>query len=217
MIWLFGDSIFRGYATGRFADQLPPGDPRHAWASPSAMLNSALGEALVAVGGLTRLPDEAELAVEEMARFRAEPGDVIVMLDAGHHACDPDVHERQWRALIAAAQTKGVRVLVCNAPDNLAQLNWERGRYKPALWHALKFGARSHNDAVESAARALGADFLDVAMPLHLLNQESEEGLYLADCVHLNRTGQAALCCLIGAKLWPGRRLLIDATGGADA
>lgn len=206
MLWLFGDSIFRGLAAGVFADELPEDDPRRSWASPAAMLNAAYGEERVAVGGQTLLPDSVDKAAAALRGFRTAPGDCIAMLDAGHHAGDPGRHQAQWLELIAAARAACDRVLVCTAPDNLAEANW-KGRYRPLLWHSLPFAGRTHNDAVRAAATEAGVELLDLEPALRAFHLARPDGAYRSDDIHLNRAGQAELCRLLAAAVWPDEPL----------
>jgi hypothetical protein len=193
MLWLFGDSILNGFAALAPEDAFPP---------PADMLNAVFGEERVRIGGQTMLPGGVDKAAARLAAFRTGPGDAIVMLDAGEHGSDPDSHQHRWEQLIRAALSSCARVIVCDAPDNMAEHNWRTRRAKPYYWHALRFGQRSHNDAVRAAAQACSADFLEVAAPMHAFHQAGP-GAYIDDNVHLNRLGQAYLCRLVVERVWP--------------
>ncbi len=173
-VWLFGDSIFRGAAIGRFPEDYAPeeaaAEPLWPMRSPAAVMNLLLSEDVVAFGGVTGLPDGVDKAVRELSeRLRAGaigPADTLVFLDVGHHAEDPDVHEAQWRALLrqAAVAEHPVRLIMCGGFDN-----GPRGR--AACMHDRPIGGRSANDAVRAAAAAPGGDrgdtrFLALAAPL---------------------------------------------------
>lgn len=206
MLWLVGDSIFRGFALGVFADALAADDPRQAEASPAAVINRMAGREVARCAAITGLPDKVPAAIEAIAALPVAPGDVIAMLDAGDHGSDPDAHQASWARLIAAARRHGVRVIVCSAPDNLAERNWSKRRFKPGQWHALPFAGRSHNDAVQAAASDAGVEFLDLARAMHDFHARLRhvgEGAYLPDDIHPNVQGQAELCRLLFDAAWP--------------
>ena len=102
-VWLFGDSIFRGAAIGRFPEDYAPeeaaAEPLWPMRSPAAVMNLLLGEEAVAFGGVTGLPDGVDKAVRELSERLywgpVAPADTLVFLDVGQHAEDPDVHEAQ--------------------------------------------------------------------------------------------------------------------------
>ncbi len=217
-LWLFGDSIFRGAALGRFPDEHSPAqivaEPLWPLRSPAAVMNLMLGEEVVRHGGVTRLPGGVDKAAAALRR-RFGPGgigpsDTVVFLDVGPHAGDPDRHEAQWRTLRRAASGEHpVRLLMCGGFDHGA-------RGKRMCQHDLVFGARSHNDAVRAAAEAevdeAGAtSFLDLSGPLnahhHSMAERFSVGAYRPDGVHLNVWGQVRLCALVLAAAFPDRPL----------
>ncbi len=216
-IWLFGDSIFRGAALGRFPDEYSSeeiaADPLWPVSSPAAVMNLALGEDLVKLGGVTGLPDGVEKAVRRLAAFlnsgSVQRGDTVVFLDVGHHARDPDRHQAQWLALRSAAVAEyPIELIMCGGFDDGAQ-----GDH--ACQHDIAFEGRSHNDAVRAAATAAmitvgHTRFLELSPPLQAFNRWTLErfGLsaYRRDGIHLNLWGQMRLCGLILDVAAPGRR-----------
>ena len=217
-VWLCGDSIFRGAALDRFPDEYAAAEieaePLWPLRSPAAVMNLVLGEDLVRLGGVTGLPDTADKAAllldRQLAAGEIGPADVIVFLDVGPHAQDPDQHERQWLALrTAAAGRHPVHLVMCGGFDDGA-----RGRIDQM--HDRPFGARSHNDAVRAAATAEGTfagrtSFLDLAAPLAAFDRDIGGRFggraYQADGVHLTHWGQMRLCALILAAALPDRAL----------
>lgn len=217
-VWLFGDSIFRGAVLDRFPDQYAPeaaaAEPLWPLRAPAETMNLLLGEEAVRLGGFTGLPDRVDKAARRLRTMldagTIAPGDMIVMLDVGPHACDPDRHEAQWRRLReAAAGAHRVRLVICEGFDGGA-------RGETALRHDLAFGARSHNDAVAAAASSAAEEvgetrFLRLSAPLSAFDQALKKGFgigaYRPDGVHLNVWGQLRLCALILAAALPGRRL----------
>ena len=207
-VWLFGDSIFRGAAIGRFPEDYAPeeaaAEPLWPMRSPAAVMNLLLGEETVAFGGVTGLPDGVDKAVRELSERLywgpVAPADTLVFLDVGQHAEDPDVHEAQWRALRqAAVADHPVRLIMCGGFDNGA-----RGR--AVCMHDRPINGRSANDALLAAATAPTDDrgvtcFLPLAAPLlayhHRLKGRFGATAYRRDGVHLNVWGQLKLCALI--------------------
>lgn len=217
-VWLFGDSIFRGAAIGRFPEDYSPeeaaAEPLWPMRSPATVMNLLLGEEAARFGGITGLPDGVDKAVRELSeRLRSgviAGSDTLVFLDVGRHAENPDVHQAQWRALRDAAATDyPIQLVMCGGFDNGA-----RGR--AACMHDRTIGERSANDAVRTAAVAPAnhrgeTRFLPLAASLqafhHGLKRRFGVTAYRRDGVHLNVWGQLKLCALILDAALPGRTL----------
>jgi hypothetical protein len=144
VLWLFGDSIFRGFAGGRFPDEVPVEEaalePLWALRSPSASMNllcagmglaeldplgtATCGKLVACYVGPAGQPDRVTKGLAHIERLHdsgcVREGDAIAMLDAGAHTEDPDLYEEQWFRITTAASRPGVSVILCNSFDNLA-------------------------------------------------------------------------------------------------
>ncbi len=177
-------------------------------------MNLILGEELVRLGGFIRLPGGAEKSARAIGRHlrsrQVSDGDSIVLLDVGEHGSDPDQREMQWLMLRRTlAAHSSVRPILCGGFDNGAA-----GR--PSEMHDLKFGSRSHNDAIRAAAGATiegvgPAAFLELSGPIAAFHRRLLAGFgvgaYHTDGVHLNVWGQLKLCTLILRAACPARAL----------
>lgn len=143
VLWLLGDSIFRGYATGRFPDTLTSEeaatDPLWPFRSPPASMNllcadlglakldaegtAVSGEFVACYAGLAGQPDRKLKGIQRISDLYASgyvrEGDVVAFLDAGMHTQDPDLYEEQWFDIVEAAVRPGVDVILCNSFDYL--------------------------------------------------------------------------------------------------
>ncbi|MBC8001423.1 MAG: hypothetical protein H7X97_02435, partial [Opitutaceae bacterium] len=178
-LWFFGDSIFRGFALGTFADQIAPEridrDPLWPFRSPAAMINLFLydlgllklnsagvateGEYVAVFAGTTGFPEIPRKGRNHVRRAAKtgliRAGDTLAFLDAAQHAGDPGSHEAAWKDIRRAAAATGVPILMCTAFDNLAhdRRTSVGGGKKELCMHDLPWaGGRSHNDALRAAA-----------------------------------------------------------------
>jgi hypothetical protein len=212
-VWLYGDSIFRGAALGRFPDLHTPeeiaAEPMWPARAPAEMMNLVLGQDAVRLGGITGLPDKTGKAVRVLARRLNAgligPEDVVVFLDVGAHA-DHDAHEAQWLALRrAVVEEHPVRLIMCEGFDNGA-----KGR--ESFRHDLPIGGRSANDALRAAAaRPIEGpgrtSLLELSAPIadfhRRIAQDFGASAFRKDGVHLSVLGQMKLCALILAEALP--------------
>ena len=108
ILWLFGDSIFRG-AIGE--TDVAAEDPLWPIRAPGPMLDLFAGEPFARLGGGTRIPDGIDKAARLLAAMvgrEIAADDAIVMLDVGPHSGDPDLTRRngsncgaRWRPIRA--------------------------------------------------------------------------------------------------------------------
>lgn len=144
VLWLFGDSIFRGWSLKIFPDAMSDADiaaqPLYPLRSPASMINLILadqgaveldgggvaitGQYVACYAGLAGPPGDMSLATSRIERLFTEgsirPGDVLTFLDAGLHTNDPDIYEAQWLRVRRCAACDGVRLVMCTAFDDLA-------------------------------------------------------------------------------------------------
>lgn len=212
-IHLYGDSIMRGYALGRF--EPPRTDPLYGVHSPEAIIRSLLAvnrvrDVAVAyrgvlIGGVPGSPvGRSVVFPQEIRRARAagmiQPGDAIVMEDAGPHGDDPAWYEGALHQLReAATDTLDVDLYLLTTPA-----------YSPApadsRWDIPLAGGRTMNQVVRDVATAArpyaGRTYLvDWAAEMDRRRDAmlALDGLdpYLVDGIHPNVWGQMVLVRLI--------------------
>lgn len=151
VVHLFGDSIFRGWALRRPADEFSveeaTREPLWPLRSPASMLNLFLSEsgypirfdehgavvaAQIAAGyaGAAGQPREATSKAVAAAIARAierrtiRPGDILAFEDAGGHLRDPDGYQKNWEMLRAAASVIDVTIILMDMFDYLPVEEW---------------------------------------------------------------------------------------------
>lgn len=151
VVHLFGDSIFRGWALRRPADEFSveeaAREPLWPLRSPASMLNLFLSEsgypirfdghgavvaAQIAAGyaGAAGQPREATSKAVAAAIARAierrtiRPGDILAFEDAGGHLRDPDGYQKNWEMLRAAASVIDVTIILMDMFDYLPVEEW---------------------------------------------------------------------------------------------
>jgi hypothetical protein len=226
MIWLLGDSIFHGFALGRFPQAYSPeeiaAEPMWPLRSPASMMNLLLGEGTAELGGITGLPDPRMIESGQAALHRKletgqiRPGpDQVVLLDVGHHAETPETHGEQWlswRRAVTAGQP--IDLFICTGFDGLAYRE-KKGTLIGGAPLSIFAHDERFNGALIEAATAEGefvgtTRVIDVAGPLEAF-QQTAMGLgasaYLKDGIHLNIWGQLCLSATICRAVAPDRRL----------
>jgi hypothetical protein len=191
ILWLFGDSMLRGFALKRFPDQVVRSkitrEPLWPLRSPASMINFAThetmdedafgvvrgGEYVACYAGSCGQPGEIAGAVWNLTRMRASrmfrKGDAVVFLDAGYHTSDPDLYQEQWTSVIGAAREESVSLILCTACDNLETDEREvlDGMRKRTLMYDVPWpgaaGQRSINEATRAAAHQNSVILLDIA------------------------------------------------------
>ncbi|MBN9320338.1 MAG: hypothetical protein BGN86_05865 [Caulobacterales bacterium 68-7] len=210
VVFLFGDSIFRGCALDGWADDIEAAglvDPLSAVRSPAAMLNAMKTETddrlfAVYVGNLGQpFAARVDKTVAQMRSMAAivRPGDVFVFEDAGAHLNDPRDYEANWRTLRATAAEVGAQVVMMTMPDSLTVETYA-GLPADQFRYDVKFGGVSHNDVTRSAARAKvggkAAILLDYDAKMAALDKRiARHGLagLKSDGIHPNIWGQCLL------------------------
>jgi hypothetical protein len=203
VLWMIGDSIFRGLGLGKYPDEFTPeeiaAESRWPFRSPAATINHFLqGRPFVAcfAGTIGRPRPTADslrwidyLVTERMIR----EGDFVVFLDVGEHGSDPDDHEQHWLSLRRAIVERApVTLIVCTGFDNFASRNQAAlPTTKHLFMYDLAFGDRSHNDAICAAAQApVNAIGKTLLFEPKVFLEPSD---YHADAIHLNLKGQTKL------------------------
>lgn len=225
MIWLFGDSIFRGFALGRFPEAYAPeeieAEPLWPLRAPASMINLMAGEEITALAGLTGLPDPQMIAMGKkdlqrgIDRGMIKPGDSLVFLDVGFHAADPETHRQQWLEVRRnAVADRPFRAFLCTGFDGLTASHRakraSRGQDTKLFEHDAAF-----NRAVVEAACAPG-DYkgetfvIDTGQAMSDFDAAAGRvggSAYLSDGVHLNLWGQLRLSVAIGRAVAPDLKL----------
>lgn len=212
VVHLRGDSISRGFALGQFEDDpLNPLDPNHplfAFRSMASMANWALDvnnrpTDRVAYAGPI---DAADIAFR-IAQGTVQPGDVIVLEDAGFVTCGTAAYYTFLKDARAAAAQAGITCLMLTTPDYLPA-----GQNEPAqfdlphssgpsdsgtlndIWRrAATFGA----DAVSASGSAFHAGVTRLIDMNAILDSKrasalAQDGvdLFRNDAIHPNVWGQ---------------------------
>lgn len=181
VLHLFGDSLFRGYALGRFPDIFTAAEaaaePLWELRSPASMLNLVFegngaeimraadgtvtgGRMVAGYVGCAVQPDPkvASSASEKIRSGIAagviRAGDVIALIDAGDHRGDPDEYEENWGRLRAAADQAQVTVAMFDMFDYITKA--EIGG-KPADTYRYDVPFRGHSGKLRSHNEATRA------------------------------------------------------------
>lgn len=151
-IHLFGDSIFRGYALGVFADEVLPSHPLYGFRSIASMANLVLSEngnsdEFVYRGNLYGYPTAIQNILDLISTGTVVPGDVCVLEDAGNHNMLPSEYRTVFEAFrTACSQNHDVTVILMSMFD-----------YPPAPVDCRfdePFGGVTMNDAIRAAQSA---------------------------------------------------------------
>jgi hypothetical protein len=153
VIHLFGDSIARGYALGKFPDGADPLDPAHPlydFRSIASTANLALTTnnrtERVAYGGNV----SATLIASMVSRGTIRSGDVVVLEDAGDYAPGPNAYYSFWWSARQAAAINGVTVVMMSMFDYCHSGNLA---CNPAMQYDAAVGTQGTlNDATRRAA-----------------------------------------------------------------
>lgn len=115
LVHLYGDSIMRGAALGKFedgSDPLPTTDPLYVWRSPASMANDLLAangrpERFAYCGG----PSVGNIAAR-VASGVIRAGDTVVLEDAGDYSAGPNAYYSWWWSILGALNAAGVTVVM---------------------------------------------------------------------------------------------------------
>jgi hypothetical protein len=152
VLWLFGDSIYRGTALRKYSDRYTRAEievePLWPFRAPCSMINLAFADSGLLNDGDFDIIREAEFIAcfagdvgqpgpleKTLARIRSlqnsraiRASDAMVFLNAGPHTSDPDLYEAQWIELRKlATAVSGVTMYICDTFDNLTK---QMGRKK---------------------------------------------------------------------------------------
>jgi len=159
-IHLFGDSISVGFALKKLAPEVEQDHPLYKLRSISSIANPLLEENSSAwrVDAITSLLPEAEKSVTLIHSLFAQrtinPGDIVVVEDAGGHNRNPDEYQKGMKAIRLAITGKhDVTCLMMTMFDYVSELNLCGGT--TCRWNVVQPGyTRSMNDATTAAAMA---------------------------------------------------------------
>ena len=183
VLHLYGDSLFRGFALGVFADDAPPtqavADKLWDFRSPAAMINLLCegqglsrapdggvtgGPLVAAYAGLAGQPDAGLVAVVANGLRRSidqeiiRAGDVVALIGAGAHNGDPEDYFRNWlllrRTVLAAKATLIMFDMFDYDKPFIAREEVAFYCYDALYSGRLSGVAQSHNEATRMAARA---------------------------------------------------------------
>lgn len=201
VVHLYGDSLMRGYALGRYADQAAPTHPHYDRRAPAHDLNARSGGAYTAAyAGVTGAPVAVSprLGVA-VAKRLVRGGDVVVLEAAGDHGGEAEPVAQTIADARAAIASSGAHVIVLTAFD---AIDPERFPHRPVerfQW-SLDLGAGSTmNDALIDGAQrgaAPPAEVLDIR-PAFAAAVRGDEPVMQADGVHFTVQGQGLLADLL--------------------
>lgn len=199
VVFLFGDSIMRGYALGFFPDkatEVQKKDPLWSERSPASML---LQKGITATySSFTGQPDVASEAASRISNLIDQniirSGDVVVMEDAGRHSSDPLSYFDNWLTVGREFQRANVTLVMMTIPDKIQAA--ELGGQSADLYrYSVDFNGLSHNDSTRIAAHVLGARLIDLKA---LIDTAGPSALH-EDGIHPNVKGQKILIDAIAA------------------
>lgn len=212
VIWLYGDSISRGFATGTFTDLMSPTDPLFQFASIANMADMALSEngvinqAIVVYAGNISAADIGAKFASGLIRS----GDVVVVEDAAvpsaSIATTPDQYRDWWLTIRdAATRYHDVTLVMMTMFDychdgNLACTTTNQ-------FDTVQSGGKTWNDAIREAASADPDDYvgqtllidMNAAMDNWRSSALSLDGIDVmhGDGIHPNVWGQMKMVGLI--------------------
>lgn len=216
-IQFYGDSRKRGWALGAFPEEISSSHPLYLFRSPKSMIESACADSGIAVQVVERTYLNDANAVLDAAALSLNPGDAVVVEDAGEHDyapiySDPDNYQAMWQGVLGAfvapssampttpAQLTafilntvagGVQICAETTPDYTSLVNCQ---------YDVVFSGktRTMNDAIRAAAASKGAKVIDT----NALIDQWKSDLYgeqlvpvmHPDGIHENVWGQAMRC-----------------------
>ncbi|MGR9130763.1 SGNH/GDSL hydrolase family protein [Rhizobium leguminosarum] len=196
VIFMFGDSIMRGYALGFFPDSSTKeqmNNPNWELRSPASQLRS-LGHMAV-YAGLSGQPDRIEDGVEAISsligRRVIRDGDVIVLEDAGLHGNDPVEYFNNWLKLGEATKAANITLIMLTVPDDI-KAQMLGGDPADLYRYSVEFGSASFNSATVFAAHTIGARLIDYNTMMEKVMKTGKTVLH-DDGIHPNLDGQTIL------------------------
>lgn len=120
VVHLYGDSIMRGAALGKFEDgddPLDPADPLYAFRSPASMANWALSHNGRAERVAYCGPISATTIQSRIASGIIRAGDTVVLEDAGAYEAGPNAYYSFWWSVRQAASASGVTLVMMSMFD----------------------------------------------------------------------------------------------------
>jgi hypothetical protein len=198
MVWLFGDSISRGYALGTFADLLPPADPLYHFRSIASMANLTLAdngrnERFAYAGGVisgNELDRAKTIAYNQSLLLEGivRSGDLVVIEDAGDYPGTAIEYQAELDSVIEPFVTAGIETLLMTMFDYSSN---------PAdQFDRIDESGLSRNDAIRAVALARGTRLVDMDS---IMNQWRDAALYVDDVsvmrdpIHPNVWGQGKM------------------------
>lgn len=155
-VHLFGDSRSRGYALGQFADEVDPAHPLYAFRSPSSIANWALEhngrpERFAHVNAI-----DAEHIAWRISQGTIQPGDFIVLQDAGFVTSGTAAYYTWLKDARAASAQAGITCIMMTTPDYLPA-----GQNEPAQFDLVHTNGPSDSGTLNDCwrrAATWGAD-----------------------------------------------------------
>jgi len=215
VVFLFGDSIFRGWALKKFSDQFTDEEKNqeilYELRSPATMLRFILPEDYTVVyAGGSGQPNTVSASIAAMVNKGAfRKGDFVFFEDAGDHLGDPDVFIDNYVAIRKLLCPTGAKVFFLNTydaipPGRLAVTNEDIYRWD------IPFHGMTMNEAVARAAtrhipECPEATLVDVKSKMQEYVKKGHSVTH-SDGIHPNITGQWIISSLISHAIMDAKQ-----------
>jgi hypothetical protein len=231
---LAGDSLWRGYAIGTFADLATPETPLYKFRSVQAIANWALEQSAISDRFVYMWPifNHGNINPEDIRGYiRAgviRSSDSIIYEDAGTHSMNPEQYQTFWEAARAAASdTLPVTSVMMDMFDFPHGANIATN---PNCQYETPFNGRTMNDATRAAAmtprqypgqtlllpmRQIATDLRNEMLSEYALDPADGDGVHMRVWLQIKVAG--VLCKAVGARVRNVQPLIDYAVANLEA